>query len=59
MTDDSRLEAMRALLAKHEPDGYDELRTVRVLYARSDGRERIGWHERLKVKIRQKLQQRA
>lgn len=50
---------MRQLLAKHQDDGLEGQRKVRVLFAKPDGRERIGWHEALKLKLRQKLKRRA
>ena len=61
MTDDSQRAALKALLAKHEDEGLglEAKRTVRVIYATSDGRERIGWHEALKMKIRRRFQARG
>lgn len=46
------LQAMRALLAKHQPDGLDELRAVRVVYPKPDGREHMGDHrERVRRRV--------
>lgn len=40
-TDESRLDAMKAMLARFEDDGLEHKRTTRVLYPAPDGRERV------------------
>ena len=46
---ESRRAVLEALLAKHEDDGLESNRRTRVIYPKADGRQRIGWRERMRL----------